>query len=174
MFDDGLARQIVGFYDTLRVAGPVMILAPILGAVGVDTRDGIAPDPIAMGCELVPAYIAADPAGQATLAATADTFASVALVTNAARRLPRLRRARCAVHGGHPDHAGTAALDQLARAAGRGAPWLVGAPESSVVGGRRFSTIGFIGFVVFMPSMGIALLRSRSKVDEAIRHHHQN
>jgi hypothetical protein len=61
-----------------------MILAPILGAVGVDTRDGIAPDPIAMGCELVPAYIAADPAGQATLAATADTFASVALVTNAA------------------------------------------------------------------------------------------
>jgi hypothetical protein len=37
-----------------------------------------------MGCELVPAYIAADPAGQATLAATADTFASVALVTNAA------------------------------------------------------------------------------------------
>lgn len=61
-----------------------MILAPILGAVGVDTRDGIAPDPIAMGCELVPAYIAADPAGQATLAATADTFASVGLVTNAA------------------------------------------------------------------------------------------
>jgi hypothetical protein len=34
-----------------------------------------------MGYELVPAYIAADPAGQATLAATADTFASVALVT---------------------------------------------------------------------------------------------
>jgi hypothetical protein len=36
-----------------------------------------------MGCELAPAYIAPDP-GQATLAATADTFASVALVTNAA------------------------------------------------------------------------------------------
>ena len=50
----------------------------------VDSRDGIAPDPIAMGYELVPAYIAADSAGQATLAATADTFASVALVTNAA------------------------------------------------------------------------------------------
>jgi hypothetical protein len=25
---------LVGFYDTLRVAGPVMIVAPILGAVG--------------------------------------------------------------------------------------------------------------------------------------------
>jgi hypothetical protein len=33
---------------------------------------------------LVPAYVAADPAGQATLAATADTFAAIALVTNAA------------------------------------------------------------------------------------------
>ena len=26
---------LVGFYDTLRLAGPVMILAPILGAVGL-------------------------------------------------------------------------------------------------------------------------------------------
>jgi hypothetical protein len=26
---------LVGFYDTLRSAGPVMILAPILGAVGL-------------------------------------------------------------------------------------------------------------------------------------------
>jgi hypothetical protein len=25
----------VGFYDPLRVAGPVMILAPVLGAVGL-------------------------------------------------------------------------------------------------------------------------------------------
>jgi hypothetical protein len=29
------------------------------------------------------------------------------------------------------------------------------------------SSIGFIGFFVFMLSMGIALLRRRSKVDEA-------
>ena len=40
--------------------------------------------PIAMGYELVPAYLAADPGRQATLAATADTFAAIALVTNAA------------------------------------------------------------------------------------------
>ena len=40
--------------------------------------------PMAMGYELVPAYLAADPGIQATLAASADTFAAIALVTNAA------------------------------------------------------------------------------------------
>ena len=75
---------LVGFYDTLRLAGPVMILAPILGAVGLTLVTASHLIPIAMGYELVPAYIDADPAGQATLAATADTFAAIALVTNAA------------------------------------------------------------------------------------------
>ena len=37
-----------------------------------------------MGYELAPAYIAAHPAAQATLTATADTLAAIALVTNAA------------------------------------------------------------------------------------------
>jgi hypothetical protein len=75
---------LVGFYDTLRSAGPVMILAPILGAVGLTLVTVSHLIPIAMGYELVPAYVAADPAGQATLAATVDTFAAIALVTNAA------------------------------------------------------------------------------------------
>jgi hypothetical protein len=50
----------------------------------VDPGDCLAPIPIAMGYELMPAYIDADPGEQATLAATADTFAAIALVTNAA------------------------------------------------------------------------------------------
>jgi hypothetical protein len=79
-----LLPALVGFYDILRVAGPVMILAPILGAVGLMLVTVSNLIPIAMGYELVPAYLAADLAGQATLAATADTFAAVALVTNAA------------------------------------------------------------------------------------------
>ena len=37
-------------------------------------------------------------------------------------------------------------------------------PASSVISG--ISNIGFLGFFVFMLSMGIALLRRRSKVDE--------
>ena len=44
----------------------------------------LASDPDRDGCELVPAYLAADAGGQATLAATADTLAAIALVTNAA------------------------------------------------------------------------------------------
>ena len=75
---------LVGFYDTLQLAGPVMILAPILGAVGLTLVTVSHLVPIAMGYELVPAYLDAGPAGQATLAATADTFAAIALVTNAA------------------------------------------------------------------------------------------
>jgi hypothetical protein len=75
---------LVGFYGTLRVAGTVMILAPILGAVGLTLVTVSHLIPIAVGYELVPAHIAADPVGQATLAATADTFAAIALVTTAA------------------------------------------------------------------------------------------
>jgi hypothetical protein len=53
----GLALGIVallGFYDTLRLAGPVMILAPILGAVGLTLVTVSHLIPIAMGYELVP------------------------------------------------------------------------------------------------------------------------
>ena len=158
---------LVGFYDTLRLAGPVMILAPILGAVGLTLVTLSHLIPIAMAYELVPAYIAADPAGQATLAATADTFAAVALVTNAAgnfvgwgvviplyavailttRALPRW-------------------IGWLGLLVGVLAGWLgLLSPASSVISG--ISTVGFIGFFIFMLSMGIALLRRRSRVDGA-------
>jgi hypothetical protein len=66
-------------YDTLRVAGPVTILAPILGAVGLTLVTVSHLIPIAMGYELVPAYIDADPGAQASWRATADTFAAIAL-----------------------------------------------------------------------------------------------
>jgi hypothetical protein len=117
----------------------------------------------------VPAYIAADPAGQATLAATADTLAATALVTNAAgnflgfgvvvplygvailttRVLPRW-------------------IGWLGLLVGALAGWLgLLSPASSVI--VDISSIGFIGFFVFMLSMGIALLRRRSSLDEAAR-----
>ena len=158
---------LVGFYDTLRLAGPVMILAPVLGAVGLTLVTVSHLIPIAMGYELVPAYLAADPGGQATLAATADTFAAIALVTNAAgnflnfgvvvplyavailttRALPRW-------------------IGWLGLLVGVLAGWLgLLSPASSLVAST--SNIGFIGFFVFMLSMGIALLRRRSKVDPA-------
>ena len=158
---------LVGFYDTLQLAGPVMILAPILGAVGLTLVTVSHLIPIAMGYELVPAYINADPAGQATLAATADTFAATALVTNAAgnflnfgvvvplyavailttRALPRW-------------------IGWLGLLVGALAGWLgLLSPASSVI--ASISNIGFIGFFVFMLTMGIALLRRRPHIDEA-------
>jgi hypothetical protein len=118
--------------------------------------------------ELVPAYIAAEPAGQATLAATADTLASIALVINAA--------------GNFLGFGVVVPLYAVAilttRALPRWIGWLgllVGAlvgwfgllsPASPVI--SSISNIGFIGFFVFMLSMGIALLRGHSKVDGAI------
>jgi hypothetical protein len=154
---------LVGFYDILRVAGPVMILAPILGAVGLTLVTISHLIPIAVAYELVPAYTAADPAGQAALGETADAFAASALVTNAAgnflgwgvvvplyavailttRALPRW-------------------IGWLGLVVGLLAGWLgLLSPASSVI--SAISSIGFIGFFVFMLSMGIALLRRRAE-----------
>jgi len=155
----------VGFYDALREAGPVLILAPILGAVGLTLVTVSHLIPIAMAYELVPAYAAADPAGQATLAVTADTLAATALVTNAAgnflgwgvvtpmyavailstRALPRW-------------------IGWLGLVVGLMAGWLgLLSPASDVLSG--ISSVGFIGFFVFMLSMGIALMRRRARVE---------
>jgi hypothetical protein len=156
---------LVGFYDTLRAAGSVMILAPILAVVGLTLVTISHLIPIAMAYELVPAYVDADPAGKATLAAIADTLAATALVTNAA--------------GNFLNFGVVVPLYALAilttRALPRWIGWLgllVGvlagwlgllSPASSVI--SAVSNVGFLGFFVFMLSMGIALLRRRSRVD---------
>jgi hypothetical protein len=150
---------LVGFYDVLREAGRVMVLAPILGTVGLTLVTLSHLVPISMAYELVPAYTEADPARQATLAATFDTFAATALVTNSAgnflgwgvavpmfavailttRALPRW-------------------IGWLGILVGLLAGWLgLLSPLSGVI--EAISSIGFIGFFVFMLGMGIALLR---------------
>jgi hypothetical protein len=157
---------LVGFYDTLRLAGPVMILAPVLAAVGLTLVTVSHLIPIAMGYELVPAYVAADAGGQATLAA-ADTFAAIALVTNAAGNflgfgvVVPLYAVAILTTGALPPWIGWLGL-----LVGVLAGWLgLLSPASSVI--ASISNIGFIGFFVFMLSMCIALLRRRSKVDRA-------
>ncbi|MEO5710415.1 MAG: DUF4386 family protein [Nocardioidaceae bacterium] len=155
----------VGFYDVLREAGTVMVVAPILGAVGLTLVTVSHLAPISMAYQLVPAYAAADPAAQATLAATFDTFAAMALETNAAgnflgwgdavpmfgaaiirtRALPRW-------------------IGWLGLVTGVLAGWLgLLSPVSDVMEG--ISGLGFIGFFVFMLSMGVVILRLPRKVE---------
>jgi hypothetical protein len=149
----------VGFYDVLRDAGKVMVLAPLLGTVGLTLVTISHLLPISMAYELVPAYTDAEPAGQATLAATFDTFAATALVTNSAGNflgwgiaVPMFAVAILRT-GALPRWIGW-----LGILVGVLAGWLgLLSPASGVIEG--ISSIGFIGFFVFMLSMGVAILR---------------
>ena len=151
----------VGIYDVLRGAGDVLVLAPVLGSVGLTLVTVSHLLPISLAYELVPSYSGADPAGQATLAATFDTFAATALVMNSAgnflgwgvavpmfavailktRLLPRW-------------------IGWLGILVGVLAGWLgLLVPVADVFEG--ISTIGFLGFFVFMVSIGVAILRRK-------------
>ncbi len=156
----------LGFYDALRDAGRALVLAPVLGAVGLTLVTVSHLIPIAMGYELVPAYTGAGPVAQASMAATADTLAAIALVTNSAgnvlgwgvatpmfalavlqtRLLPRW-------------------IGWLGLAVGLLAGWVgMLAPVADVF--EVPSTLGFFGFFVFLLAMGIAILRRGRVVDQ--------
>lgn len=151
----------VGFYDRLRGAGGVFVLAPLLGTVGLTLVTVSHLVPIALAYELAPAYVDADAAGRATLAATFDTFAATSLVTNAAGNflgwgvaVPMFALAVLRTHE-LPRWVGWLGL-----LVGVLAGWLgLLSPVSGLVEG--ISGIGFVAFFVFMLSMGIAMLRRR-------------
>jgi hypothetical protein len=151
----------VAFYDVLRDAGQVLVLAPILGAVGLTLVTVSHLVPIALAYELVPAYTDAAPATQSSLVGVFETFASIAAVTNAAGNflgwgvaLPLYALAILTTRA-LPRWIGWLGLFVAAFAG-----WLgLVSPASDVIGGISF--LGFIGFFVFMVSMGIGLLRRR-------------
>jgi len=154
---------LIGFYDALRGAGPVLVLAPIAGAVGMTLVTLSHVVPIAMAYELVPAYVDANAPTQASLAVTSDTLAMTSLLTN---------------YVGNALNWGVAVpLYGFAILSTRVVPrwigWLalfVGAlggwigllgPASSLIEGITFPA--FLGFFVWMASMGVVLLRRREK-----------
>jgi hypothetical protein len=157
---------LVGFYAALREAGRWLIVAPIVGVAGLTLVTLSHLIPIAMAYELAPAYEDASAATQASLAVTADTLASVCLVTNYAGNflgwsvaIPLIAYAilKTSVV---PRWIGWLGMVVAVFAGWIG---LLG-PAWSVAEG--VSSIGFLAFFVFMLSMGVALLRRRARGGE--------
>ena len=148
----------VGFYFALRQAGEVLIVAPILGVAGMTLVQVSHLIPIGMAYRLAPAYVA-DGSDHMTLGVTADTFAAISQVTNAA--------GDAVVWGvAVPLYAwailSTRALPRwigwLGMVVAFFAGWLgLLSPAFSVAEG--LSSIGFLTFFIFMFSLGIAVLR---------------
>ncbi len=151
---------LIGFYDVLKGAGPVMILAPILGAVGLTLVTISHAVPIAIAQELAPSYSANT--------ATFDTFASACLwlnyvgnVLNWAVVTP-LYAVAILRTGALPRWVGYVGL-----VAAVFAGWLgIFAPLSSVLEGITF--IGFVAFFAFLLCMGITILRRREPGPEPV------
>lgn len=150
---------LIGFYEALRAAGPVMILAPVLGVAAMTLVTISHLLPIAMAYELVPGYVAADAATRASLEVTADTLANLSLVLNYTGDtlgwgvvVPLYAYAILKT--------GVVSrwIGWLGFVAAFFAGWLgLLAPASSVIEG--ITTIGFFAFFAFLLALGIALLR---------------
>ena len=159
-----LLVALVGFYDALREAGPVMIVAPIVGAVGMTLVTISHVLPIAMAYELAPGYTDATGVTQDALAITTDTLASASLLTNyvgdalswgVAVPLYAVAILKTQVL---PRWIGWLGLVVAVFGGWLG---LLG-PASEIL--ESISSIGFIGFFVFIGSMGIAILRRRQQL----------
>jgi hypothetical protein len=149
---------LVGFYDALGEAGPVMIIAPIAGVVGLTLVTISHVIPVAMAHELAPGYSEANEATQASLGVTFDTLAALSGLTNYFGNalgwgvaVP-LYAIAILTTSALPRWIGWLGL-VVAFFAG----WLgLLAPALDVVEG--LTVIGFVGFFVFLASMGIAIL----------------
>jgi hypothetical protein len=149
---------LVGFYDVLRQAGPVMIVAPIAGVVGLTLVTISHVIPVAMAHELAPGYSEANEPTRASLGVTFDTLASLSGLTNYFGNalgwgvaVP-LYAIAILKTGALPRSIGWLGL-VVAFFAG----WVgLVAPASDIAEG--LTNIGFVGFFVFLASMGIAIL----------------
>lgn len=152
---------LVGFYDALKDAGPVLIVAPIAGAVGLTLVTISHAIPITMAYEVVPAYTEGDAATKAAAVLGMDTLTSLSHLMNyvgnalgwgvtvplyavailKTSRVPRW-------------------IGWVGMVAAVFAGWLgLLAPASGFIEGVSF--VGFVAFFVFMGAMGVALLRRR-------------
>ena len=150
---------LVGFYDALKAAGPALILAPILGTVGMTLVTISHLIPIAMAYELVPSYVAASGATQSALLVDVETLGILSLAVNYTGNalgwgvVVPLYAYAIMKTGAAPRW-----LAWLGWVVAVFAGWFsLLAPAWSVLEG--LTAIGFLGFFVFMAGMGVALLR---------------
>ncbi len=149
---------LVGFYDLLRAAGPVVGLALVLGIVGLGLVTISHLIPLALAYELVPAYATADETMQGSLVVTFETLAILSLILNYTGNalgwgvaIPLFAVAILTTR------AAPRWLGWLGIFVGAVAGWLgLFAPASSAIGG--ITILGFLAFFVFMASMGVAIL----------------
>jgi hypothetical protein len=155
----------LGFYEALREAGPLTVVAPVAGAVGLALVTISHATPIALALQFAPDFADADAAAKATLATEFDTWAQFCLLMN--------------YFGDVLAWGVTAPIFAIAILTTRVVPrwigwvglvsavfagWLgVFAPLSSLIEG--ITTIGFFAFFLFLLAFGIALLRRRSPAD---------
>ena len=147
---------LLGFYDVLKDAGPVMIIAPIAGAVGLTLVTASHVIPIAIAQELAPSYTPDD-------AAVFDTFAAACLLLNYFGNIfnwavaTPLYAVAILTTGALPRWVG-----YLGLIAAVFAGWLgLLAPLSGAIEG--VTAIGFFAFFLFLISMGITILRRRAE-----------
>jgi Domain of unknown function (DUF4386) len=149
----------LGFYEALRHAGQLMIIAPVAGVAGMVLVTISHATPIALALELAPGYTAASGATRATLGVTFDTLAQFCLLMN--------------YFGDILVWGVTTPLFAIAVLKTKAVPRWIGwvgivsavfagwlgllSPVSSVIEG--VSTIGFFAFFIFVASLGVALLR---------------
>lgn len=157
----------LGFYDALRKAGPVMVVAPAAGVAGMVLVTISHATPIAIALEVSPVYKTASEAARSSLVVTANTFAQFCQLLNyfgdvlvwgvttplfaiAALRTSAAPRWICWVGIVAAVFAG----------------WLgLLSPISGLIDG--LSTIGFFAFFVFFAGLGVVLLRRRESSETA-------
>ena len=157
----------LGFYDALRKAGPLMIIAPVAGAAGMVLVTISHATPIALALDLAPKVTAASGETKASLEATFDTFAQFCLLMNYFGDIlvwsvttPMFAFAILKTE------AAPKWIAYVGLVSAFFAGWLgLLSPVSSLIEG--LSTIGFFAFFIFVASFGVVLLRRGERVEAA-------
>jgi hypothetical protein len=149
----------LGFYDALREAGPLTVVAPVAGAVGLGLVTISHATPIALAVQFAPDFAEADAATKVSLATEFDTWAQFCLLMNYfgdvlvwGVTVPIFAFAILTTRV-VPRWIGWVGLVSAVFAG-----WLgIFAPISDLIEG--ITTIGFFAFFIFLLAFGVALLR---------------